>query len=731
MANYFEALNAPQSEAVLHTEGPLIVLAGAGSGKTRMLTSRICHLIEGCGVAPHEVLAVTFTNKASREMRERIQHGLAGSRYLSSPEVGTFHSVCLRLIRSELQASPFIRNFSIYDDSDQLTLIKEVFKLLQMDDKATSPKAIQAAINRLKCDAIEPHELEVEPHDVFQRNLEKVYKLYQKRMIESQAIDFGEIICLAYRILRDFPEIRHRYQARFRYVLVDEYQDTNRAQYLFISMLSSPKNGGLGNLCVVGDEDQSIYQWRGADIRNILDFEQDYPGAKLIKLEQNYRSTQTIVNAASGLIQNNTERRPKVLFTENPVGVPIERVGFSDERAEAEAVIREVGRLSASEHLNLNEVAIFYRTHAQSRQFEEFLRRDKIPYEIYGGLRFYDRKEIKDVLAYLQVLLNPKDSISLKRILNVPPRGIGKTTVERLEALQTGSLYESIEKALQEPTDLGAAAIRKLEGFFKQLQNWISGWTKLPLTQLYYQLLDDTQYIQLLKQEGTEEAQARIENLEEFETVLQEFEEKALGHVPTPDRDKKYPELLPQFLEESTLATDTLGKNDEPVPSVQLMTLHSSKGLEFPVVFMVGMEETLFPSIQGWEANDDAEVQEERRLCYVGMTRARKRLIMTHAQVRRIWGQTHYHEPSRFFGEIPEDFIEYKDFRLRAGSSNGSGATVAVHHPFQGRTIEHPEYGNGRVVQVEADGLNSRILVQFGASSTRKFLLRFVEQFIV
>ncbi|MBI2712429.1 MAG: UvrD-helicase domain-containing protein, partial [Bdellovibrio sp.] len=409
MINLTSGLNDRQQDAVLATDGPLIVLAGAGSGKTKMLTSRIAYLIEGKRVPPYQILAMTFTNKAAGEMRDRIERNLAGceSGTLGLPEVGTFHSVCIRLLRKELVRLPFTQPFVIYDDSDQLSLIKTVMGDLAIDDKAFSPKAIQGAINRAKCDAKEPQEIEAEAFDIFTRQFKRVYELYQKSLFTNNALDFGEIICLTYRLLRDHPDVRSRYQNRFRYIHVDEYQDTNRAQYLLLSQLASKKNGGHENLCVVGDEDQSIYKWRGADIRNILDFETDFPGAKVVKLEQNYRSTQTILAVAGQVIRNNKSRKDKTLWTENEVGPRVIRAQLPDERAEAEMVIAEIKRLAEKENRAFGDFAIFYRTNAQSRQFEDVFRREKIGYQIVGGLRFYDRKEIKDILSYFKAVLNP------------------------------------------------------------------------------------------------------------------------------------------------------------------------------------------------------------------------------------------------------------------------------------------------------------------------------------
>lgn len=772
---YVRSLNDRQREAVEITEGPLIVLAGAGSGKTKMLTSRIAYLIEAKGIAPHNILAVTFTNKAAAEMRERVAKALnlsagqlgGGGGYgpmLGAPEIGTFHSVCVRILRREQAYTPFTKPFVIYDDSDQLSLVKSVMAKLGIDDKKFNPKAVQGTINRLKCDAIEPHELEAPAHDIFLRQVKRVYEQYQKDLFSNNALDFGEILCMPYRIFRDHPEIREKYQRRFRYIHVDEYQDTNRAQYLLLSMLGSARFGGHQNICVVGDEDQSIYKWRGADIRNILDFENDYPGAKVVKLEQNYRSTRTIIEAAAQVIKNNTSRKDKTLWTENEAGVPIVRAQLPDERAEAEMVISEIKRLAAGEERSFGEFAIFYRTNAQSRQFEDVLRREKIPYQIVGGLRFYDRKEIKDVLSYFKVILNPADSISLKRIINVPGRGIGKTTLEKIDqhhaAIQSrletasASWWDALRMAAYDSSITSAGTARKLASFVELLERLTKEQPKLSLSELYHLILDETGYVRELRQEGTEESLARVENLEEFDTLLQEFEEDQLENLDEEERAEKKPDLLPIFIEQSSLASDA-DQLEAAGNTVKLMTLHSSKGLEFPVVFLVGMEEGLFPSVKPWEEGIEEDLEEERRLCYVGITRARQYLYLLSVVIRRIWGNVSYQEPARFLGEIPENLFEVRNFafgtaggassRFRLGSSRQFGyeqpagvpASAGAAHrgsasggDLVGRKLGHPEYGPGTILSVEGTGEDRKITVEFRGRDRRKFLLRYVAEYL-
>lgn len=667
-------LNEPQRQAVLTTEGPLLVLAGAGSGKTRMLTSRIANLICSHGVRPWQILAVTFTNKAAGEMRERVfslLHEMGINRHeVQGPlDIGTFHAICARILRREADRLPFSKPFVIFDDSDQLSLLKSIVKSMGIDDKVYSPKSFQYAINRLKCDALEPGDPMAATGRGIDRKLPAVYEAYQRAMIENNALDFGEMITLTYRLLRDHADIRTKYQKRYRYIHVDEYQDTNRAQYLLLSQLASPECGSHGNICVVGDEDQSIYGWRGADIRNILDFERDYPGAQVVKLEQNYRSTQTIVEAASELIANNTQRKNKTLFSEEDRGVPIVRIQCPDDRFEAEVVVKEI-RTLLQQHPEyaLSDFAIFYRTHAQSRLVEEFLRQAKLPYTVVGGLRFFDRKEIKDVMAYLRLVFNSSDSISFKRIINVPARGIGKTTLEKLDQAwgQRGSLWDFFSQEMRQPTLFSGKTLKKLQDFHRMVEGWMDVQPRCLVSELYHRILDETRYVESLREEGTDESIERIENLEEFNSVVLEFEERETQGLSDADLDARKHRLLGLFLEQTTLAEAP--ETDGMASSVQLMTFHGCKGLEFPVVFMLGLEEGLFPSLRGGESEDeDLEVEEERRLCYVGMTRARERLVMSHATFRRVWGDLLYQYPARFFDEIPQSYFEVRDF------SQGSG----------------------------------------------------------
>ena len=784
LPNYLLNLNDKQREAVLITEGPLIVLAGAGSGKTKMLTSRISYLIETLRVPAYQILAMTFTNKAAGEMRARVERTLneaaqdagAGA-LLATPEIGTFHSVCVRLLRRELASTPFTKPFVIYDDSDQLSLIKTVLDKLGIDDKSFSPKSLQGSINRLKCDAIEPHEVTPDAHNIYDRQLKRVYEQYQKDLFSNNALDFGEIICMTYRILRDKLEVRQKYQRRFRYIHVDEYQDTNRSQYLLLSQLAGARAGGHQNICVVGDEDQSIYKWRGADIRNILDFENDYPGAQVVKLEQNYRSSQIIIRAAGHVIRNNKSRKDKTLWTENEEGVQIVRAQLPDERAEAEMVISEIKRLGEHEDRAFKDFSIFYRTNAQSRQFEDVFRREKIPYQIVGGLRFYDRKEIKDVLAYFKLVLNPNDSVNLKRVINVPARGIGKTTIEKLDDVVRVSpteenYWDVLQRAASDSSLTSTGTAKKLANFVTLLNRLMAEQPKLKLSELYHLILDETGYVRELRKEATDESMSRIENLEEFDTLLQEFEEDNYENLSDEEKEKRRSELLSIFIEQSSLASD-LDKLDPNQSAVKLMTLHSSKGLEFPVVFLVGMEEGLFPSIKPWEETPEEDIEEERRLCYVGMTRAREQLYMMNAVMRRSWGNVTFQDPSRFFAEIPEELVDFRDFSYGArgaqaagagiGSGGGSGFGYAgkgdqrgsrnfgefnqpedysqnwkasvpkasnVGGDIVGRKMMHPEYGPGTVISSEGSGEDQKVVIEFKGRQQRKFLLRYVASFL-
>ncbi|MEW6057271.1 MAG: 3'-5' exonuclease, partial [Bdellovibrionota bacterium] len=632
-------------------------------------------------------------------------------------------------------------------------------------------KSFQHGINNAKCSALEPHELEDSAFNLYAKNLSRVYELYQRELFKNNAIDFGEIITLTYRLLRDNPDLLDKYQKLYQFIHVDEYQDTNRAQYLLVKLLASQHR----NLCVVGDEDQSIYRWRGADIRNILDFEKDYPEAVLVKLEQNYRSTQTIISASSHVIANNTSRKAKTLWTQNELGERISRFQVSDDRAEAELVVSRMKQECAANGYAFSDAAVFYRTNAQSRVLEDVLRRERVPYKVVGGLRFYDRKEIKDVLAYFRVLTNPNDGISFKRIINVPQRSIGKATVEKIEeiSIRQGTTFEQALRLVTQ-SDLLSGSPKKKVTEFVALLDELRGFLKTKtLSEFYHELMDRTRYVEELRQENTEESLSRIENLQEFDSILVEFEtmhraalEGVARNSSTPVPDMPQAEtLLPLFLENVTLvgeqeAAATENALNATAGTLSLMTLHTSKGLEFPLVFMVGLEEGLFPSIRPYEEETDEDIEEERRLCYVGMTRAKRKLYMTHAVCRRVYGNIVYHDPARFFQEIPEDFIEFNDlsrfqgnfqrssrrnddddfggYEARAAHDSYTGPAMSYTRPTStasgsssssssqvGMKVKHGTYGIGIIRGVEGSSQDAKVTVEFAGRVVKKFVLKF------
>jgi DNA helicase-2/ATP-dependent DNA helicase PcrA len=676
-----DVLNEPQRRAVESLEGPLLVLAGAGSGKTKMLVTRIGFLIENRMCQPYQILAVTFTNKAAKEMKLRVESLLGvdsetvgHALWKMSPQIGTFHSICLNLLRREKHLLPFAGDFSIYDDGEQQSLIRQVMFQLDIDSKVVSPKAIQGEINRCKCDYIGPDGVDSIlsrlPKGYYQQRFREIYRLYQNILVQNRALDFGDIICRAVDILMEHEDVRAKYQSYWRYIHVDEYQDTNRSQYLLLKILAHREYQGHENICVVGDEDQSIYSWRGADIQNILNFQNDYPQAQTIKLEQNYRCTDVILGACNSVIRHNKQRYDKKLWSAKESSSLIEINDYRDEREESIAVVGQIATLLKERGLSLSEIAIFYRTNAQSRPFEDILRKHKIAYRIYGGLRFYDRKEIKDVLSFFKAITNPDDAINLKRIVNVPARGIGKTSIEKVEeiaAQQNRSFWEALKFVAQ--TQSNSMATKFLR-FKEMLEGFARESLRRSVLDLFHFILDETRYVDHLRAEGSVEAEARLANLEEFDRVIQEFESQAeVAGLPVDAR-------LKLFIEETTLNNPAdLG---EPQQGIQLMTFHASKGLEFEVVFMVGMEEGVFPSLrfdyltaESPKATVKKELEEERRLCYVGMTRAKSRLFLTHVHFRTVWGQTLVQQPSRFLSEIPEQYVVASD---RGKSDAGQGS---------------------------------------------------------
>lgn len=674
-------LNPQQKEAVLTTEGPVLILAGAGSGKTKVLTQRIAYLIGEKNTPPWSILAITFTNKAAREMQNRVA-AIVG-RGAEDIWISTFHSLCVRILRRDSERLGINRNFSILDAGDQLSVIKQCMKELNIDSKKFEPRAILSEISGAKNELIDAARYAERIGDPFQKVVAQVYEAYQKKLRSNQSLDFDDLIMTTVRLFKEVPEVLEFYQKKFRYIHVDEYQDTNRAQYMLISMLAAKYR----NVCCVGDADQSIYKWRGADISIILNFEKDYPEAKIVKLEQNYRSTKTILKAANQVIANNVTRKEKNLWTENPAGEKINCYLGESEHDEAYFVVQTIKQQLAT-YKSYDKFAILYRTNAQSRVIEEVLIKSNIPYTIVGGTKFYDRKEIKDILAYLRVISNPDDDISLARIINVPKRNIGDTTVEKLQAYAAAHDM-SLFGAIQEVAYMGlpARTTNAIGAFGDLISNLMQMTDYLSVTELVEEVLKRTGYRQSLQEEKTLEAQARLENIEEFLSVTQEFERKS--------EDKS----LLAFLTDLALIADidSLGEAEEAEVSsegqVILMTLHSAKGLEFPVVFLVGMEEGIFPHSRA--LFDDSEMEEERRLAYVGITRAEERLYLTGARVRTLFGRTNSNPPSRFFNEIPAELLEGLAERTESSSRFGFAGRSGEPRIFSGPTTRNLAAGNG------------------------------------
>ncbi|RYZ76461.1 MAG: ATP-dependent DNA helicase, partial [Proteobacteria bacterium] len=648
LENLIKTLNPPQRDAAETLNGPLLILAGAGSGKTRVLTFRTANII-GQGLAsPDEILAVTFTNKAAKEMESRILKLLrqVGVRVHGRMWISTFHSICARILREHIHLMDYKPFFGIYDTGEQLSMVKKVLTALNIDEKTHPAKGFASRINSAKTDALSPEDVKKRRHLMDDRSLE-VYTRYEIEMKRANSLDFGDLLMKTYQLFVDYPAILESYQSKFRFIMVDEYQDTNKIQYLLVRKLAEAH----GNLCVVGDEDQSIYSWRGADINNILDFEKDFRDGKTVKLEQNYRSTQTIINAATVVIRNNSQRKDKTLFTENPSGDPIIVREEDNEYNEARFVVGEIQKMLNDGEVQAKDIAIFYRTNAQSRVLEEQLRTRSINYKLVGGTKFYERMEIKDILGYMKIILNPTDDIALKRIINIPARGIGKTTIDRLEEFSASKGLSMVEgtAAAVDSREFNAGTTSKLRGFLNILETLRLKARQSTLPDVYHAILDETQYVNRLKEEDTAEAESRIENLEEFDNAIAKFAEER-GEEGT----------LQTFLEEMSLVSDqdSVENGEDAEQNVTMMTLHISKGLEYPVVFMVGMEENLFPSGRSIdESGDPTAIEEERRLCYVGMTRAEKKLFLTYARTRKVWGADQQNPPSRFLKELPKEGV--------------------------------------------------------------------------
>ena len=650
MTDFLASLNEQQRIAVEHTEGPLLILAGAGSGKTRVIAHRIAYLIAEKGVAPWNILAVTFTNKAAQEMRQRVQRLLRDQELSSAPLVSTFHSLCVRILRQDIEKlnEKYSRTFTIYDQDDSLRLIKNCMKDLGYDEKHLGLRATQAAISAAKNrgEDVDAFAARADYVDERRAAMARVYQIYEDRLHANNALDFDDLLIKTVRLLRQVAEVREKYNNKFRYILVDEYQDTNSLQFALISLLTEKQQ----NIAVVGDEDQSIYKWRGADITNILNFEKHFPNTKTIRLEQNYRSTQTILDVAGAVVKHNVERKGKTLWTSNPRGERVRYYQAFDAEAEARFAAGKI-----LEHRNEEydlRAAVLYRTNSQSRVFEEAMRRTGLPYNIVGGFSFYERLEVRDIIAYLKLALNPNDSIALQRVINSPPRGIGKQTVEEIarRANDSGlSLWETISLVIEKPASLSTRAVSALKSF-RRIVLRLSEIAQSPKTQdqspdlvsdIVKAAILDTGYENALKGEKTDEAEARLENLQELVNAAIDYDEQGL-------------EGLREFIDHSALVSDADQYKEDAV--VTLMTAHSAKGLEFPLVFIVGLEDGLFPHSRS--ATDPAELEEERRLCYVAMTRAERFLYITHAMKRRVYGEELASEPSQFLNEMPLDLME-------------------------------------------------------------------------
>ncbi|HET7572023.1 MAG TPA: UvrD-helicase domain-containing protein [Gaiellaceae bacterium] len=701
---YLHDLNPAQREAVLHTEGPVLVIAGAGSGKTRVLTRRIAHLLRAVGVKPPEILAITFTNKAAAEMRERVEHLIGPP--ARAAWIMTFHAACGRILRREAERLGYRSNFTIYDSADQVRLVKACLEELERDPKRFTPRGIHSQISNAKNQLVGPDEYAERVASFYDQTVAEAYALYQKRLHASNAVDFDDMLYLTVEALERFPDARTKWQKAFRYVLVDEYQDTNHAQYRLLQLLAEQHR----NVFAVGDPDQSIYAFRGADIRNVLEFERDFPGAATIALEQNYRSTQNILDAANGVIRNNRERKEKNLWSELGEGEPVRVVEVEDEHAEARYVAAEIARL-VEEGYSGAEIAVFYRTNAQSRVLEDVLVRQAIAYQVIGGPRFYERAEVKDLVAYLQVLDNPYDAVSLLRVANRPRRGIGDTTLARLGQWADQreiSLWEAFAEA--DTAGVGTAPLKAVRAFRATIEGLMEDARTLPVPELIEAVLDRSGYLEALEAERTIEAQGRIENLQELVSVAREWLEQAAEAT------------LSGFLQEISLYSDQDAiRGDGSL--VTLMTIHNAKGLEFRAVYLIGMEEGIFPHSRSIE---EQGIEEERRLCYVGMTRAMERLTLLHASTRMLYGGRDHNLPSRFLDEVPERHVE-RD-RLRPASWSGYGVPVQsriapredVPSLATGDSVRHGTLGEGVVVRIEPGGV---VTVRFAADGSERRLM--------
>lgn len=716
-----EQLNIEQQNAVKKTEGPVLILAGAGSGKTRVLTYRIAYLIQKKNIPTHNILAVTFTNKAAGEMRERV-YQLIGKQL--DLWIGTFHSVFAKILRVECKHLGYKTNFCIYDKDDQVLLIKKIIADLNIQLERLVPKSVAAAISKAKNGLIAPNEFKARINSTFEETVSRIYPEYQKRLKESNAFDFDDLITIPIILFQKHPEILKKYQNRFRYILVDEYQDTNRAQYHLIHALSKNHK----NICVVGDEDQSIYRWRGAEIRNILDFEKDFPETKVFFLEQNYRSTKNILIAASSVVEKNTNRKGKKLWSENDQGEKIELFELDDERDEAQEVIQQIQNQVFKNKRTFQDFAILYRTNAQSRIIEDELRKSGMAYTIVGGVRFYERKEIKDILAYLKFISNPHDGVSLRRIINFPPRGIGANSIAKCEIW-----------AEQRQIDLFSALLRisendEIKNYIKNnvlqfcaiIQKYIALKNQITLNELVHALIDEIGMIRIYKEDSSFESQSRIDNIHEFIHAVQDY--ITANESPT----------LESFLAEVSLISDIDTWEDQQ-NVITLMTLHCAKGLEFPIIFITGLEEGLFPVFRSFE--DPEALEEERRLFYVGLTRAKEQIFLFRAQNRNLFADSSYRMPSRFLNEIDTSVILFNEKvsrfqKRRSKESIFQTRSVDPHPDYEnysqdnvllrnGMTIQHQEYGKGRIVHIDGYGMKQKVTVHFEGGIKKKFLMKY------
>ena len=736
-------LNPQQLEAVQATEGPVLILAGAGSGKTRVITYRVVHLIEGIGIRPDSILAVTFTNKAADQMKFRVRNLLQGSR-TGDPLISTFHSFCVRLLRREIHELGYSRDFTIYDDTDQMQVVKASMKDLKVDEKIVSARTIQSRISSAKNHGKSPDKLTEESWEPSWEFTAAVFRDYDKRLKKSNALDFDDLLIKSVEIFDRSPETANRYSARYPYVMVDEYQDTNRQQYRLVRYLTSTHS----NVCVVGDEDQSIYSWRGADIQNILSFEKDYPSVRVIRLEQNYRSTKTILAAASAVVANNEMRKGKSLWTQNPPGERITYMEASDSDEEAMFTAERI--LGYQKSRPDARIAVLYRTNFLSRVMEEKLRRYNMKYRIAGGFSFYERAEIKDMIGYLTIALNPQDSVHVLRVINSPARGIGKSTTDTLQDIaveRETSVWGAIRVAIDEQR-FPTRTIRALESFYQMVESFIQAAPDLSNAQLLEKIVTATKYVEMLHEEGTEEAMNRVENIRELLTAAEESQERG--------------EHLREFLDHAALVSDQ-DSYDEQAP-ITLMTLHTAKGLEFPIVFIMGLEDGLFPHSRS--IGDANQLEEERRLFYVGMTRAEEKLYLSSARFRRYFGNAEQQvsEPSRFLTEIPQELVEDANESRRRPAVQYQGSTYnsvdavtralggGIRHPASapsagakaspgrkssggkwtmGTRIRHPRFGNGTILRTEGDGDDLKLTISFMSHGLKKMIAKYAELEVV